>query len=81
MERTDQKVNQNISTPLPQAVTENIVTNQNSLNSEFVSVGRGNFYLTIENSYSTSEIDGTGQGVLEWQLDKLTRQEEFLSSI
>ena len=54
MERTDQKVNQNISTPLPQAARENIVTNQNSLNSEFVSVGRGNFYLTIENSYSTS---------------------------
>ena len=54
MERTDQKVNQNISTPLSQAVRENIITNQNSLNSEFVSVGRGNFYLTIENSYSES---------------------------
>ena len=54
MERTDQKVSQNISTPLPQAARENIATNQNSLNSEFVSVGRGNFYLTIENSYSTS---------------------------
>ena len=60
MERTDQKVNQNISTPLSQAVTENIITNQNSLNSEFVPVGRGNFYLTIENSYSdVLEIDGT----------------------
>lgn len=53
-ERTGQKRNQNISESSPQVPRESIATNQNSFNSEFVSVGRGNFYLTVENNYSTS---------------------------
>ncbi len=53
-EEVSQKLNQNIDVPSPQLVRENIATNQNTLNSEFVSVGRGNFYLTVENNYSAS---------------------------
>ncbi len=46
--------NQNFEAAASQFSGENISTNRNTLNPEFVSVGRGNFYLTVENNYSMS---------------------------
>ncbi len=49
-----QNGNQNFEAAASQFSRENISINGNTLNPEFVSVGRGNFYLTVENNYSMS---------------------------
>ncbi len=56
-QETLQSANQNLERASSQVSgenRENIYINQNSLNPELVSVGRGNFYLTVENNYSMS---------------------------
>ena len=53
-QETRQNADQNFERTASQLSREDISINQNDLNPEFVSVGRGNFYLTIDNNYSMS---------------------------